>query len=168
MDIALEDCVLTQYMYVFRYCHPHLFLYFLSKDGDDSIETHTCAPRGLCLECDTHTYGLCLECACVPVCLYTGWRRLIGSPKLQIISHKRATKFRSLLRNMTYKDKGSYESSPPCISVSVWLCICASVCVCVCVYVCVRGNEMEYVHACLCLWLCLYLCLCVCVCVYVC
>jgi len=34
---------------------------------------------------------------------------------LQIIFHKRATKYRSLLRKMTYKDKGSYESSPPCI-----------------------------------------------------
>jgi len=43
----------------------------------------------------------------------TGWRRLVGSPKLQIIFHKRATKYRSLLRKMTYKDKGSYESSPP-------------------------------------------------------
>jgi len=41
----------------------------------------------------------------------TGWRRLIGSPKLQIIFHKRATKYRSLLRKMTYKDKGSYEPS---------------------------------------------------------
>ena len=45
----------------------------------------------------------------------TGWRRPIGSPKLQIIFHKRATKYRSLLRKMTYKDKGSYGSSPPCI-----------------------------------------------------
>jgi len=44
----------------------------------------------------------------------TGWRRLIGSPKLQIIFHKRATKYRSLLRKMTHKDEGSYESSPPC------------------------------------------------------
>jgi len=44
---------------------------------------------------------------------YTGWRRLIGFPKLQIIFHKRATKYRSLLRKMTYEDKGSYESSPP-------------------------------------------------------
>ena len=43
----------------------------------------------------------------------TGWRRLIGSPKLQIIFHKRAARYRSLLRKMTYKDKGSYESSPP-------------------------------------------------------
>ena len=44
----------------------------------------------------------------------TGWPRLIGSPKLQIIFHKRATKYRSLLRKTIYKDKGSYESSPPC------------------------------------------------------
>jgi len=44
----------------------------------------------------------------------TGWRRPIGSPKLQIIFHKRATKYRSLLWKMTSKDKGSYESSPPC------------------------------------------------------
>ena len=36
------------------------------------------------------------------------------APKLQIIFHKRATKYRALLRKMTYKDKGSYESSPPC------------------------------------------------------
>jgi len=47
----------------------------------------------------------------------TGWRRLIGFPKLQIIFHKRDTKYRSLLRKMTYKDKGSYESSPPCMNV---------------------------------------------------
>ena len=46
--------------------------------------------------------------------LLTGWRRLKGSPNLQFIFHKRATKYRSLLRKMTYKDKGSYESSPPC------------------------------------------------------
>ena len=45
---------------------------------------------------------------------HSGWRRLIGSPKLQIIFHKTANKYRSLLQNMTYKDKGSYESSPPC------------------------------------------------------
>jgi len=44
----------------------------------------------------------------------TEWRRLIGPSKLQIIFHKRATKYRSLLQKMTYKDKGSCESSPPC------------------------------------------------------
>jgi len=40
-------------------------------------------------------------------------------PKLQIIVNKRATKYRSLLQKMTYKDKGSYESSPPCTSIEV-------------------------------------------------
>jgi len=45
---------------------------------------------------------------------HTGLRRLIESPKLQIIFHKRATKYRALLLKMTCKDKGSYESSPPC------------------------------------------------------
>ena len=50
-----------------------------------------------------------------------GWRRLIGCPKLQIIFYKRATKYRSLLRKMTYKDKGSYESSPPCTSPKITL-----------------------------------------------
>jgi len=47
----------------------------------------------------------------------TGWQRLIGSPKLWIILHKRATKYRSLLREMTCEDEGSYEFSPPCSGV---------------------------------------------------
>ena len=51
---------------------------------------------------------------CTYILCCTGWRRLIGSPKLQIIFYKRAIKYRSLLRKMTYKDKGSYASSPPC------------------------------------------------------
>jgi len=45
---------------------------------------------------------------------YTGWRRLIGCLQLQVILHKRATNYRALLQKMTYKDKTSYESSPPC------------------------------------------------------
>jgi len=52
--------------------------------------------------------------ACKSQVVHTGWRRLIGSRKVQIIFHKRATKYRLLLRKMTYKDKGSYETSPPC------------------------------------------------------
>jgi len=56
-------------------------------------------------------------CVCVCVCVCVGvrwvlclaeWRWLVGSPKLQIIFHKRATKYRSLLRKMTYKDKGKW------------------------------------------------------------
>jgi len=49
----------------------------------------------------------------------TGWRGLTGSPTLHIIFHKRAIKYRSFLRKMTYKDKGSCESSPPCTIVNI-------------------------------------------------
>jgi len=52
-----------------------------------------------------------------PTELRTGWRRPTGSFKLQIILHKRATTYRLLLRNMTHKDKGSYESLPPCFHI---------------------------------------------------
>jgi len=44
----------------------------------------------------------------------TWWRRPIGCLKLLIISRKRATNHRALMRKMTYKDKASYGSSPPC------------------------------------------------------
>ena len=44
----------------------------------------------------------------------TGWRRLIVFLKLQVIFRQRATKYRALLRKMTYGDKVSYGSPPPC------------------------------------------------------
>jgi len=44
----------------------------------------------------------------------TGWRILIGCLKLQVIFCKRATKYRALLRKMTYEDKAAYDSTPPC------------------------------------------------------
>jgi len=59
-------------------------------------------------------YGLKFIFSILLPSMGTGRRRLKGSPKLQIIFNKRANKYRSLLREMTFKDKGSYESSPPC------------------------------------------------------
>jgi len=44
----------------------------------------------------------------------TGWRRLIGCLKLQVVYRKRATHHRALLQKMTYEDKASYDSTPPC------------------------------------------------------
>jgi len=54
----------------------------------------------------------------------TAWRRLIGWLKLRVSFRKRATNcralfktatnYRALLRKMTYKDKVSYGSPPPC------------------------------------------------------
>ena len=44
----------------------------------------------------------------------TGWRRPIGCLKLQVIFRKRATNHRALFREMTYRDKTSCDSTPPC------------------------------------------------------
>jgi len=53
----------------------------------------------------------------------TGWRRLIGCLKVQVIFRKRATNYRALLRKMTYEDQVSYDSTPPCITQSFNLAI---------------------------------------------
>ena len=71
----------------------------------------------LCLDI---LWGIMVVLIFISVCV-------IGSPKLQIIFHKRATIHRSLLRKMTYKDKGSYESLPPCSThIHFRLCVCLS------------------------------------------
>jgi len=43
-----------------------------------------------------------------------GWWRPIGCLKSQVIFRKRATNCRALLREMTYKDTASYDTTPPC------------------------------------------------------
>ena len=53
----------------------------------------------------------------------TGWRRSIGCLISWITFRKLATNYRALLRKMTYKDKGSYESSPPCIGIQIHSCM---------------------------------------------
>jgi len=65
----------------------------------------------------THMDESCYTYECT-TCEYgsdTGWQRPIRCLKLQVIFRKRATHYRALLRKMTYKDKASYGSSPPCI-----------------------------------------------------
>jgi len=47
----------------------------------------------------------------------TGWRRLIGCLKLQVIFRKRTTNYMALLQKMTHEDKASYDSTPPCTRV---------------------------------------------------
>jgi len=100
------------------------------------------AKESICICVCVCTYvHICRALICMHTHIYnvyvyvTGWRRLIGSPKLQIISHKRATQYESLLQKMTYKDNGSYESSPPCTYFfkSSWnVCVCACMGVCAC------------------------------------
>ena len=43
-----------------------------------------------------------------------GWRRLRGCLKLQVIFRERATNYRALWRKVTYEDKASCDSTPPC------------------------------------------------------
>ena len=57
-----------------------------------------------------------------------GWPSLKGCLKLQVIFCKRATNTRALLRKITYKDKASYDSTPPCI-------VCSTV-----------SNELTFVN----------------------
>jgi len=118
----------------------------------------------------------------------TGWRRCIECLKLQVISRKRATNSRALLRKMTYKDKASYGSSPPCtqsgghtriakpLETSLYLCkralhirhldngsICTEP-----VYEC--DTYKRVISQVLCVWVsvCVCVCMCTCVCVCVC
>ena len=62
-----------------------------------------------------HTIQIC-------ICFYNGsilqskgWQRRRGCLKVQVIFRKRATNWRALFRKMTYGDKASYGSSPPCM-----------------------------------------------------
>ena len=144
---------------------------------------------------ETNTHGICV-CVCVFVRVYVYvcvcvcvweresecvWncivkhtrtsRRLIGFPKLQIIFHKRAIKYRSLLRKMTCKDKGSYESSKPCRTRRVTHVMnesCLCICVCVCVWACeiAHCNTLErgMLHISWIIHVCVFVCVCVCVC----
>jgi len=88
--------------------------------------------------------------------------RVIGCLKLQIIYRKRATNYGALLRKMTYRDKASYDSTPPCtILLSVYLSFKFHL---------QRFQQPQmYVHACVPVCECVFICCaCVRVCVFVC
>ena len=108
------------YIYIYKYIYMYIYVY---------VHIYTCTHICIYIHEYLYTYVYTHSYLHIYLCIYiplpncytrvkhTGWRRFIGSPKLQIIFHKRATKYRSLLRKMTYKDKGSCESSPPCMRV---------------------------------------------------
>jgi len=49
----------------------------------------------------------------------TGWRRPIGCLQSQVLFRKRDSNYRARLRKTTYKDKASYDSTPPCSKLNV-------------------------------------------------
>ena len=116
-----------------------------------------------------------LVCVCMRTkwCfLPTGWRRHIGCLKLQVFFRKRATNHRALLQKMTYKNKASCASLPPCNCclamprneiIRLCVCLCVKlyflptpplpyVCVFACVCVCVRVLWGVWVRVCM--WVC--------------
>jgi len=104
--------------------------------------------------------------------LSTGWWRPIGCLKLQVTFHQRATSYRALLRKVTYKDKASYGSSPPCnfaIAAIFYNKHAFPVRKCTKIY----KYVYAYVHMCISLYLCTYiwmrksLCKCMGICVYI-
>jgi len=122
------------YMYICIYIYTHLEMYInIYCHVHSHTLTHTSCLWGLINVTRSNSSKKNNMCVCTYIYMhiyvytytqehiyvYTGWRRLIGSPKLQIIFHKRATKYRSLLRKMTYEDKASYESSPPCVYIYI-------------------------------------------------
>jgi len=110
-------CVCVRvYVYVLTYTHMKICVY-----------THVVH--------QTASGRIVLICARACACACSGWQRLIGYLKLQVIFSKRATNYRAPFRKMTYKDKASYRSWPPCITQAVctWS-MCAFVYERVCVY----------------------------------
>ena len=115
--------------------------------------------------------------------------RVAKTHRLQVIFRKRATNYRALLREMTYKDQdpvqlrhpvsrvlcGCVESNVmdmcahPCVCVCVCVCMCVCVCVCVCACACACACACGVsVRVCVCVSVCACVCQCVCVCVCVC
>jgi len=58
--------------------------------------------------------------------LHIAHYRVAKTCKLQVIFRRRATNYTALLQKMTYQDKASYDSTPPCMpDLSYWRSVCS-------------------------------------------
>ena len=106
--IYLFTCIHT-YMYTHKFIYPYIHLYWYIRTWNPTLATFEVS-SSICITFFFPVFLVNLSWSFSLIScdlVRTGWRRLIGSPKLQIIFHTRATKYRSLLQKMTYKDKGS-------------------------------------------------------------
>ena len=132
--IYIYMCIRTHiYIYVYIYIYTYvciyiyMFTYICCNRRVMSLlqlvytHVHVCAYiyMYICIYIYTHTHLSSCVCIFKNFSIATGWRRLIGCLKLQVIIRKRATNYRALLRKMTYEDKASYDSTPPCTQHSI-------------------------------------------------
>jgi len=61
-----------------------------------------------------------LSCEIGETTLQIQYARLYSLLHLEVIFCKRATNYRALLLKMTYDNKASYESTPPCTVYCIW------------------------------------------------
>jgi len=118
------------------FSHIHMHTYII---------IHMCGTLQTYSQRHTIFYSLIYICICIYLYICdsqghtTGWRRPIGCLKLQDSFRKRATNYRAVLREMTFKDKVSDGSSPHIICLSltyslIYICIFIHSCICVCLH----------------------------------
>ena len=91
-----------------KYTHTHTNIHtYIPTYIHTYINTEKCTY----IQDDAHIHA-CLFTS-PPTSAPTGWRKLIGCLKSQIIFRKRATNYRVILWKMTYNE-ASYGSAPPC------------------------------------------------------
>jgi len=118
--------VLTQHVHTFRVAKTHRMHYLIGRFLQKSpIISGSFAKNDLKIQATKasdyhkqvstqHVYTYTCAYPCI------GWRRPLGCLKLKVVFRKRATNSRALLRKMTFEDKASYDSTPPCTHMG-WL-----------------------------------------------
>jgi len=100
------------YLHTHTHTHTHIHTYIVHCDSNELTvngRNHKCK---LSKEYEWLSRYLWMLTQ-INLKLDKGWRRPIGCLKAQIISRKRATNYRALLRKTSHEDKISCGSSPP-------------------------------------------------------
>jgi len=93
------------YIYIHIYIHLYTYVYIWHAPWAQRAEAKY-------MYVYIHSYNIHIH---LNFYIDTEWRRPIGCLISWITFRKLATNCRALLQKMTYKDKASYESSPPCM-----------------------------------------------------
>ena len=123
-------------LYVYIYIYIHIYIYTTLVEMQIPCEMRKHSQRYTMEEygaLSKEYRALLIECRALLIVemqirpgrktrhLCTGWRRPIWCLELQVIFWKRVTNYRALLRKMTFEDKASYGSSPPCMYMCIYV-----------------------------------------------